>query len=699
MSNRLSVTRYSHFLACCSVEILLLAGMAGTAFAADGVDEIFVSSTRLQTDADDRGMIVTHLGAVELEAAPTARLDEILAQIPGVSLFRRSTSRTSHPTTQGVTLRGIGPNGAGRTLVLLDGVPQNDPFGGWVYWSALSIRALEGVNVIEGSSAGRWGNQALAGLIDIRSDDNPARLKGALRFGTDDTWDGWAQASAKVGSARITVHGGGYDSKGPYLTDADQRGPLDIRAASSAWQAGVKTVAPIGESTSLRLSFDGFGEDRVNGMRLATNSLKAWDASAALAGRLDSSSWQVTGYYQDRKSKNSFSSVVAGAPPIERQVLNQFDVPATGYGASMFYHWETGAGDIELGGDIRAAKGETNEDFRNVGQGYTRWRKAGGQTLLVGAYLDYLWKREDLAFSATARADRWQVSHGQIREYVIGTDELVRDDAVADRNGVLPSGRMGISYNVAGAVRLKSSAYTGFRLPTLNEFFRPFRVGNDITEANPALKTERLYGFDAGVEYQPLAAFQANITYFRNWLQDGVGNITIGVGPGNFPPTGFVPAGGTLRQRQNIGLVLIDGIEAGAVFKSSRGWQVDARYMYVNARVAEASNFPALEGLQVAQSPKHQLSLSTRWTPVEQVGLNAALRYNSAQFDDDLNTRRLNGFATLDLSADYDVREGVAVFVEAQNLLKTRIESAISGDGLVSLGQQRVVSVGVRFKN
>lgn len=64
-------------------------------------------------------------------AAATAP-DHALRLDPAFSLFRRTDSLGANPTAQGVSLRGIGPSGASRTLVLLDGVPLNDPFGGWV---------------------------------------------------------------------------------------------------------------------------------------------------------------------------------------------------------------------------------------------------------------------------------------------------------------------------------------------------------------------------------------------------------------------------------------------------------------------------------------------------------------------------------------------------------------------------------------
>ena len=67
--------------------------------------------------------------------SPALTLDDFLRRVPGFTLFRRTSSLVAHPTAQGVSLRGVGPSGASRSLVLADGIPLNDPFGGWVYWS------------------------------------------------------------------------------------------------------------------------------------------------------------------------------------------------------------------------------------------------------------------------------------------------------------------------------------------------------------------------------------------------------------------------------------------------------------------------------------------------------------------------------------------------------------------------------------
>ena len=98
-------------------------------------------------------------------ATPALTVDDALRQVPGFSLFRRSGSRVANPTAQGASLRGVGPSGASRTLVLADGVPLNDPFGGWVYWSRLPRRPSKGSRWSKAGASDLYGSAALGGVV------------------------------------------------------------------------------------------------------------------------------------------------------------------------------------------------------------------------------------------------------------------------------------------------------------------------------------------------------------------------------------------------------------------------------------------------------------------------------------------------------------------------------------------------------
>ena len=103
----------------------------------------------------------------DIRQASPRTIDEMLAKEPSFSLYRRQSSVFGNPTSAGVSLRNTGATAASRTLVLLDGIPQNDPFGGWVYWARYDAAALDSIRIVPAARAAVWGNQSPAGVIQM----------------------------------------------------------------------------------------------------------------------------------------------------------------------------------------------------------------------------------------------------------------------------------------------------------------------------------------------------------------------------------------------------------------------------------------------------------------------------------------------------------------------------------------------------
>ena len=162
-------------------------------------EEVTVTAGRTETRLGDTAERVVVLGRADIAASAALTLDDTLRQVPGFSLFRRSGSRVANPTSQGASLRGVGPSGASRTLVLLDGVPLNDAFGGWVYWSRVPRAAIERVEVLEGGASDLYGSAALGGVVQAlgRSDDGAVAFDASL--GNEDTAAGSVFVAGRSG--------------------------------------------------------------------------------------------------------------------------------------------------------------------------------------------------------------------------------------------------------------------------------------------------------------------------------------------------------------------------------------------------------------------------------------------------------------------------------------------------------------------
>ncbi len=667
----------------------------------DLYDEVTIVGERMAPSKGDVTLDSTRFDADDLDSNMGFSLDHLLDRDAGFSLFRRSTSFLSHPTTRGVSLRGFGTNGAGRALVTLDGVPLNDPFGGWVNWPLVHAN-LADATLYKGSGLGRWGSGALTGAIELTSKRiTDTSADAEIQVGSHNTGQLKAQVQQAFDGGGFYIYGQQFDSDGAYIISQDQRGPVDTKAASRVTAIGVGVQY---EFPTVRLHGKAaFGKDkRINGLDLSRNQTDSADLSLSLISVDDYAdlTWQVNGYFQSRSFENSFASVqsIFIARDNQRLVLDQFDVPGTSFGANGLMRYALNAlTDIELGGDIRLMDGETNELFRNLGDGFTRSRLAGGEQVIAGAFLR--WSHTPLTaltVDASIRVDQWKVSDGVRREFDLNADRAVlRDDQFDDQSGTTPTGRFGLAFD-AGLVTLNAAAYQGFRLPTINEYYRPFRVGNDITEANGSLKEETITGFELGLDGDLMNDGYWSIRGFYQSLKNGVGNVTLGFGPGVIEPGGFVPEGGVLRQRNNIDKSSALGLEASFDASINHYLSINASYQWLDSEIKEFSLMPALVGNRLPQSPKHRGRAGVVGTWGEGFRFEANVHYESARYEDDQSRRSMPSATWVSLRTDFPLYEQFSGFVWAENIFNQEITSRIDAAGLVNVARPRQIMVGIK---
>jgi vitamin B12 transporter len=643
------------------------------------VATVTVQAARLPASPTDAAFSVITLDSETIATAP--RLDEALTAVPGVQLFRRTSSQAANPTTQGISLRGVAGSGAGRALVTLDGVPQNDPFGGWVIWSGLPNAGIESVQIVRGAGAGPYGAGALTGVIQLSERTQVGvggeyRLEGAERGGTS------GSAAAAFGDVFLVASAQRTDGFTPVRKGAglaDQ--PLGFRSASAA----VRYAPDLGDM-KLSLRAAAYQESRDSGLLGAASRSVGASASATLTGG-DATVWRLQAWLRSSDLENS-SVAVAPGRNTTTPANDQYGTPSLGYGFNAALR----GGTWEIGGDLRAASGETREHFRFMAGAFTRDRVAGGSQSVAGLYAE-TW-RDDGPWLITGgvRVDRWSDSDGKRLERDLATSAVTLDNRPADQQGWQPTARAAVRYSFSDDRWWRAAAYAGFRPPTLNELHRPFRVGNDVTEANPGLAPEKLYGVEAG-----LGGAAWNLTLFAGRLEGAVTNVTIGFGPGTFPVAGFIPAGGVLRQRQNAGDIDAWGLEGDVRHDWFDGW-VRLAGGYTRAKVDGGTAAPQLTGLRPAQTPRLTASAEAGWRPAEPVTLSAAVRYESSRFDDDLNSRVLSAATTLDLRADWRVTPGAELYAALDNATDVGVETAETADGISSYDAPRTFRVGVVWR-
>lgn len=594
------------------------------------------------------------LGAETLNAAPALTLDERLRVVPGFSLFRRASSRQANPTTHGVTMRGLSASGASRGLVLLDGVPLNDGFGAWVTWTRVPAMALARVEVMPGASGDMFGSDALGGVIRLQGAMPPQPMAStSVEWGSADTRAIDAAAGASRGSLSAFAAGSALASDGYVPIDAASAGAVDRRTDLDVWNGYGKAEVGMDASRLSALAFGGT-DDRGNGTVLQRNRMSGatlaagWVRSAAMTTIAARVSHSTNAFDQ------TFSAVAATRATETLTSTQRIDAATT---RAML---EVSRTHLRAFGIARAGLSRGSADFAETRAGSTTTLPLSDTGEHLSAQAGWT-ARSDLTLSVGARTE-WRAAPD---------DESVRDRATV--------GKAAVEWAPTASVRVRASASTSHRWPTLNELTRGFRVGNVQTLANPDLLPERARALDLGVTWDN-RVWRSTVTFFRTVVRDAIANVT-------------QSAGSTIvRRRENAGDALSQGVEASVEWRVNRAFRLTSAATFADATFQHSAE-PAIDGRRLPQVPRLSATASA-WLSHGPVISYVVLRSSGRQFDDDRNVFELAAATQVDASVSVRV-SGVRVFVVAENVFDARLETGRTP--LVSLAPGRAVRVGAQM--
>ncbi len=621
-------------------------------------------------------------GTVEIDresvlTVPSGRIEEALADVAGFQQFRRSDSRSSNPTAQGVTLRALGGNATSRALVTLDGVPVADPFFGYVPFAALIPEQVGRIAVTRGGGSGPFGAGALAGRIAIESLAPQAQTPLAASVLANDRGGTEAASSFSAPLGRGYATGALRWDRGPgfYTAPESQRVPASVPARFDSVSGQLRAVAPLSDDLELQARVLAFDDARTLRFEGAESSASGQDYSIRVVGR---GAWQVDalGYVQAR----NFSNIVVSSSRFV-PVLDQRNTPSTGLGGKIEVRPPVGdAHTLRLGVDYRRAEGELQETPISAFTGQiTARRRAGGATSDLGLFIEDDWQVGQLILTGGLRADRTTIVDGFFRE-TDANGAIAVDNRFADRSDWSLTWRAGALLRASPTLDLRAAAYSGLRLPTLNELYRPFVVFPVVTQANAGLANEELRGFEGGIDWRPAEGIELSLTAFDNRLENAIANVTLGA---------------NLRQRQNLPAIETRGIEAG--LRATRGpIRFIASLSYSDPRIEGEGASLALDGNAPPQSPRWMAAASLAYTPSANTLVSLSLRHVGDQFEDDQESEVLPAFTTLGAYAQVPLAGKLDLVLRAENLFDEEIVTRVSG-GDVDLGAPRTLWAGLRY--
>lgn len=690
------------------VVFLLLAGRAGPVLAQDEADSVIqldaivVTVTRTEQHVADIPSNTMVLTRRDIERSPARTVDDLLRQVPGFNHLLQLSSFTAHPAVQTVSLRGLGGSAASRALVLLDGVPLNDPFVGWVPWNLVPLESLERIEIVRGGSAGVWGNLALSGVIHLITKEAAERSTSlSARGGGQSTYDLGVAASARGPSAGWTLHARRFSTDGYQNVDPEVRGAIDTSPDVEFVTAG--GALGFGGEPGPRGFIRGiaYSEERDQGTRYGGNATDIGLAHASGEFELgEGTALGVTGFVRLQGYENRVSSTAPDRNS-ETPSLDESHDPsrAAGIGAT----WSTVSGDrheISAGFDLQGVETGVDQDFLFQDGAFQRRRRLSGEQLLAGAFMsDAIAATPDVHVLAGIRLDGVRNGDGLRIERGLDDGSVLVNERFPTRWDAALSASLGARYQISARAALRSAAYRSFRAPTLNELYRPFRfAGNVITESNPDLEPERLTGVEAGIDLAPSPRLLLRGTAFWNRLEDPIYNVTVeAAGPTGRPiePCGFVPASGVCRETRNVDAARTRGLEAEFEARPDPVWRIRGSYLYDQTEVTRSADAPELEGKWVRQSPRHSASLGLEVVPRPWLTTAFTGRYVGRRFDDDLNTLAIDNFFVADLRIGAHLSRTTRIHATIENLFDARAEISRTTDGVVRTASPRLFQAGI----
>lgn len=642
-------------------------------------EQVTVTAGRRELRGADAPGATSLLTASDLLSAAALEPDDALRlETPGFTLFRRSSSRTANPTTQGVTMRGLSASGASRTLVLAGGVPLNDPFGGWVYWGRVPQAAIERIEVVRGGLSDLYGADAVGGVIHIVPfDATRTAARASLEGGQLDTnrVSLFAGTAFGPGSGSSTISGKPMwrinaaierlSTEGAPIVAEEARGPIDTPAGVTHATAFASVGMHPTRGPSVVVRGQLFGEDRENGTPLQTNDTNQRQIAARAQGDAWQGSWQAHVYRSSQGYDQSFTAVAAGRA--SESLTSRQRVPADMIGASGEW-FRTFSRMVILGGaETRHVDGVTTETrfVNNVAQAPT---SAGGEQRTIAGFTQVTFDATSrLSVVGGVRVDHWE----NTGEFSGGSQSLTP-----------VSPRVAASFRASDDVTIRGTFYRAFRTPTLNELYRNFRAGDALTLANENLEAEMLRGSEASVLWTP-GGNTIRGTLFFSHLDDAIANVTLTVTPAL-----------TTRQRQNASSVNARGFELEMERRLTSQFAVSGMLTMTRSRFGGGGQLPELEGFDVPQVPRYSGGVSLRYVDPRWVTATLQVRAIGGQFEDDRNTLDIGKTGVVDFFASRQLARSVHVFTAIENLLNAEIP--VGRLPVPTVGLPRAARFGVR---
>ena len=645
---------------------------------------LVVSATRSERTLADQPMSVTVVPREQILETPAQALDDVLRTTVGINL-PLIASYQIHPTGNSFSMRGLGGI---RGLVMLDGVPLNDPFFGYVQWSRVPMENIERVEVVRGASASIWGNYAMGGVVNIIT-RKPERTGFAASGGGGSYGTYRGDGSADVVLSDAVKIRGNFNAWGTSGFDQIQPayGPMFAPTSFNAQTGQLAAYFDPDPTLSANVRVNVFNENQVLRSPLLTNNQQYYDIAGSLAKKLGWGDLTVTAFHQQSRAVSNTTATPAGtAFGFGEYVQGIHNTPVWSTGASAQLSGKVN--DVvrlaSIGVDFQQISGQDTTAILSQAGSQIRTDIGSGQQRFAGVFgqLD-IFPVDSVEVLVSARFQNFVNFDGF--DGAPGGQGMVPDSA---QNSFDP--RVSVLWTATPNLGLRAAAYTAFRAPNLDNLYRAFSTTSLVFLPNAQLTPERLKGVEAGFDltYGPVTG------QFTAFYQEVSNLITLRTLAPTELPAGFFFG----TKNINAGKAIVQGIELQAGWQIMPGLKLDANYTTVSSKIVENQFDPASIGKQQSGIPTQQAAATLSWSDPRGWRAAARFRWIGQSWGDNANTLPLDSFTVFDVSAGYRFARGIEPFVEIQNLFNQYYIADNSGFGPPQQGTPLTVFAGLKVR-
>jgi outer membrane receptor protein involved in Fe transport len=688
----------------------LAAGAARTAVAADDstqVDAVIVTASRAPEALKQVPASVSVVSADLITDTPAQGLDDTLRLVPGLNLTMIGPD-VGHPTAYNEGMRGL-PTTETRMLVLMDGVPVNDPFFGYIQWNRIPLDNIERVEIVRGGGSPLWGNAAMGGVVNV-----------ITRAPTADVLDVDA-AGGSYGSYRTSVYGAwrvsdhfalavnaafsgtaGYQTTPTSWTSfgtTNVRSPVYTPTSFNARNVGVRGDYEPTSDLSGFFVFNYHGNDQVLSTPIGLDSQTTFTYSGQIRKIFANGGSLTAAAFHDDSSFNTNNPHLLSFTTEYNSNVHSTPVNDTGGSLTWSQDLPSILKSYSLGVDLHSIVGD---DYANYylpsGQLAVPTIVAGGKQLFVGGFAQV--KLEPIKRLEIAGSVRYQY----YRSYD-GVDTFPPAiDAIPASNYFSTDPRVNVRYGLNDSFTLRGAYYESFRAPTLDQLYRTYAdTTAGIYEGNPFLKPETLEGGEVGLDFNR-PGFRSQLTAYTTTITNLITQRNLV--PSEYPTSlgvvcGYDPATYaylTCTRNINAASALARGVELEADWDVATGVTAGIAYTYADSHYTSDPEDPTAVGERLEGVPMHNVSGHVAYQAPAGWRIATDLRWVSKSYGDAHPDDGLiqNAHFVMDVSGSYPLTHSLQVYVQMQNVTDSRY-IANNGGGVPILGTPFEVMSGFRL--